>query len=327
MKWDKDTLEVKPWRNKIDQLSRCRMAVVIPSMGRADTLRTLDVWPKQWLPFTQLAVPEAEAEEYRAAFPGVKQLILDDRNVRGIAATRQSIWDRHRGNGVQWVCMVSDDVRFARRDADMKLHMATEETVLHILDSLYRLLAHGWLHVGLSARSGNNRQPLGVKAIGRMCDVYAHDVQECHRLGVRWDRVEVMEDFDVTLQLLGLGHPNAIIYDHCWDQGSSNADGGCSTYRTWDMQDGNARKLQELHPDFVTVVTKESNNWQGFDTRTDVRVGWLKAFRSWKGLQGATPDQAQRARTAGFVGTPMVKKPLRKKVLRKKKLLRRKFDG
>jgi hypothetical protein len=96
-------------------------------------------------------------------------------------------------------------------------------------------------------------------------------------------RVPVMEDFDLTLQLLRAGFPNRVSYEFCWNQRGSGSEGGCSTYRTGEMQAAAARRLAELHPDFVKVVTKSSkSNWKQGDMqeRVDVIVQWRKAFEA-----------------------------------------------
>jgi len=63
------------------------------------------------------------------------------------------------------------------------------------------------------------------------------------------------------------------------NQHGSNLAGGCSHYRTQEVQEESARKLAELHPGLVSVVKKAAKNW-GWAERTDVTVGWKKAFRA-----------------------------------------------
>ena len=105
-----------------------------------------------------------------------------------------------------------------------------------------------------------------------------------------------MEDFDVTLSLLELGYPNRITYKYAWGQGRSGDDGGCSLYRTSEMQKNAAIRLAEFHPRTVKVVNKRSKTkWGGLDSevRVDVIVNWKKAFKpkrlennSKKGIRG-----------------------------------------
>jgi hypothetical protein len=323
MKWDREAGTVKVQHTeKLHAADRLKMRIAIPSMGRADTVRTLAMWPKEWLPSTYLVVPLEESAAYKLHWPGVKQVMVDPQMANGIAATRQYIWEQAKD--VEYVCQVSDDLRFAYRDENMKLHGATELHVRFIFDLMLRLLMDGWMHVGLSARAGNNHVPHVMKAVGRMCDVYAHRHHDCRKLGVRWDRKVLQSDFDVTLQLLRLGHPNAIIYNYCWDQQGSNAQGGCSLYRTPEMLERESSELERLHPGFVQCVTRPAGNWKGDfgEERTDVRVQWQKALQSWGLRPGLRIDQLDK-----FAGDPhwaTVVSPPKKKRLVKKKLLRKK---
>lgn len=308
MKWDRAEFTAQLPRGKITTDDRERMRIVIPSMGRADAVNTirLNPYPREWRPFTYLCVPESEAEAYREALPGVKQLIHGD-DLVGIGPKRQHIWER--STDVDFLCMVDDDLRFAKRP-DGKLVGCVEADMCQVFDSMLRFLRDGWLHASISSRHGNNRVPENVKVVGRHQRVQAHNHHACMALGVRWDRdVEGMEDFDVLLQLLRLGHPNAIVYYYAQDQGSSNAPGGCALWRTPETQSHAAHRLHELHPDFVTVVERPAGNWDGFgDTREDVRVQWRKAFQSWPMANGRHPDEG-----------PLAPK-LRKRLPRKKKL-------
>jgi hypothetical protein len=57
----------------------------------------------------------------------------------------------------------------------------------------------------------------------------------------------------------------------------SSADGGCSTYRTPELQAQAARLLAELHAPYVKVVEKETKTAWGGGTRTDVMIQWKRA--------------------------------------------------
>jgi hypothetical protein len=93
-----------------------------------------------------------------------------------------------------------------------------------------------------------------------------------------------MEDFDLTLQLLRLGKPNRVFFEYCWNQRDSGATGGCSKYRTPEMQSDAAHRLAEMHQGFVKLVTKKSKDtstsWKGMKERVDVIVSWRKALES-----------------------------------------------
>jgi hypothetical protein len=114
----------------------------------------------------------------------------------------------------------------------------------------------------------------------------AYDVNVLREKGVRFDRLEVMEDFDVTLQLLRLGYKNANLARWCNEQVNSNEAGGCSIYRTMTLQSKCAQKLARLHPAFVKLTQRQTKTSWGGQPRHDVIVQWRKAFESSKGSGG-----------------------------------------
>jgi hypothetical protein len=84
----------------------------------------------------------------------------------------------------------------------------------------------------------------------------------------------------MTLSLLELGYPNLISFKYMHDQPTSGSKGGCERYRTKEMLDQEARKLQDLHPGFVSIVEKSTKHAWGGGKRTDVICYWKKAFCS-----------------------------------------------
>ena len=137
-----------------------------------------------------------------------------------------------------------------------------------------------YAHVGVNAREGGNRRPEKVLFNTRMLRVLGFNREMFHNVGARFDRNIVMEDFDVSLTLLRAGYPSVVLNKWVQGQGSSNAAGGCSIYRTMEVQAEGAKRLKELHPEFVSLVTKTTKGaWNG-QTRTDVMIQWKKAFES-----------------------------------------------
>jgi hypothetical protein len=113
-------------------------------------------------------------------------------------------------------------------------------------------------------------------------------------------RIPVMEDFDLTLQLLRKGYPNRVSYQYVWNQRGSGAEGGCSSYRTAEMQTNAALKLKELHPDFVSLVTKTAGTvWKDMEERSDVTVQWQKAYEEGKQYARNQCEQCSGSTTAG----------------------------
>jgi hypothetical protein len=221
----------------------------------------------------------ARLRQQRASLPDAQFM---ECGVQGIHRVRQWIVDNCQS---PYVMMLDDDMEFFRRkgDGDWHLKKCNSVDLRHMLLEVRTLLSiDGYPLVGISARQGNNRQEANVVFNTRMNNAYAMDVEILRHHGIRWDRLPLMEDFDVTLQLLRLGYDNAVLYEYAWNQnGGSNAQGGCSGYRTNAMQTMCAEKLKELHPEFVRIVTKKAKaGWKGMEERKDVVIQWKKALAS-----------------------------------------------
>lgn len=276
------------------------MLIAIPSCGRAQKQITLRHIRKHKLEDrTVLVVPFNEAERYRLYLGEKVKIVQCPHN--GISKTREWILCKLTEEmGYDKVLMVDDDMDFCVRPEISNAKLLTIEdtkTFMGMLETLEDWLDHGFAHVGLSARQGNNREfydEHGVYGLHpyrdatRMMNCYAYNVKTLKLIGnIEFGRTEVMEDFDLTLQLLRRGFPNRVSFHYCWNQRGSDKEGGCSKYRTPAVQQQAAETLADLHPGFVKVVIKKSKDsspaWKNMKERYDVSVQWRKAFDSFSG--------------------------------------------
>jgi hypothetical protein len=157
-------------------------------------------------------------------------------------------------------------------------------------------LEHGFAHVGISAREGNNRQGTGgplalFEENTRILRVHAFWTEIYN--SVEHGRLEFMEDFDVTLQLLEKGYKNANLFYWSQDQRQTQANGGCD-YRTHASHEEAAATLQKLHPQVVTLRQKENKTGGAFGKRTEVTIQWKKAYDLAGEPTSANPDLFDR---------------------------------
>jgi hypothetical protein len=102
-------------------------------------------------------------------------------------------------------------------------------------------------------------------------------------------RVEIMEDFDLNLQMLRAGYSSAVLYKYANGQGETNAPGGCSTFRTLELHNRNVAKLAELHPGFVKLKTNRKTKSGGeLSNRHEATIYWKKAYESSQNIQSTT---------------------------------------
>lgn len=246
------------------------MRLLITTLGRVNAQPT-----RRWLPNAQLVVQQHEAWKYGDRYGEL--LVLPD-HLHTLAPTRQWLLENLTD---EKIVLLDDDLDFLVRRTDdptkfRQPRPGDAEEMLAELDSALDTYAH----VGLGTREGGNRNTEERMYATRIMRFHAFNLPKVREAQARFDRVVVMEDFDITLQLLRAGHCNCLLNRWAHGQRGSNAAGGCSAYRTMDVQTESAVKLQQFHPDFVRLVTKQTKcAWNGQE-RTDVTVQWKRAFAS-----------------------------------------------
>ncbi len=254
------------------------MKIYIPSLHRMDQ-KTWEALPPEWQNKTTIICHRDDVEPLRLKYRSMS-VRQQPTALKGIGPIRQYLLDTCPENKM---VMMDDDLRFsARFDGTTKLRKADEKDMQSMMDAVEEAL-DDFAHCAVSAREGNNHVLEDATEVGRPLRFLAYNRLMVKPVGARFDRIELMEDFDMTLQLLRVGLPNCILWSWAHDQvGGSNAKGGCSTYRTGEKQAEAARTLAALHPGFVKVVEKETKGaWKGLAVngkRTDVQISWKKAF-------------------------------------------------
>lgn len=262
------------------------MRIYVPSMSRAD--HRLASGPAAQMPdmLVHYVVPEAQTHLYVDALRQhglMRNTFVIPCPERGIAATRHFIARHAREAGSPHLCMIDDDVGFLIRRAEdtWQLRAQTPEETVQMM---------GWIdaeldrteHVSVSAREGNNRAGIGsvetlVDRNTRTLRVLAYQTEAL--LAAEHGRVDVMEDFDVSLQILRAGGSNAVSFWYAQGQRMTNEQGGCSEYRSHEVHEASARRLAELHPGLVRLRQKvNKTDREGFGTRTEVTISWKRAW-------------------------------------------------
>lgn len=267
------------------------MRIYIPTTGRIGKQLTVDrLTPELCKKYrVTLVTTKAEVKELTKAMEGKGVTVLGC-PAKGIAATRQWILDLHRGGnytkaeGGPVVLMLDDDLpTWRQRSATVNSKGETPYTKattkeiergLDKFDKLMQKFAHGSIGHALFCQVSPE-----LKYNSRMLRALAYNVSLIPEK-IKF-RLPVMEDFDMELQLFAAGFPSVTYNGVVQDQHENNAPGGCSGYRTNEVQAAAAHKLKELWPDFVTVVTRApKREWTGMGERTDVRVNWAKAAKA-----------------------------------------------
>lgn len=275
------------------------ITVFVPTRGRWGesrqiTLRELST-KSDIVPY--LVCPHGEGYRH-TEYHSSHSVLETPEGLEGIGPTRQWIIEN---SPTQGVVMIDDDMYFQRRrDGVGTLYVPDD---LNPLFHWIRMSLEKYAHGGVSARQGNNHIAESERVNGRMNNFLFYDRDIYMEEGCRFDAIPVMEDFYVTLDLLTMGYENVVSYEWVWNQRRSGYAGGCSLYRTKDMQGSAARRLKEKFPGFVKVVTKYKEGHSVFSgIHTDVQIQWRKAFdtkppRSWV-KKHINADAAKTGRTS-----------------------------
>lgn len=254
------------------------LSLFIVSKGRHNKQITLESLPSKVLRITTLVVPRNEYENYRPVCEkyGVC-LIGAPEGIHHVATQRQYCTEICP---TRYFAMADDDIVFSYRNEEGKLRPADAEKVQEMFDTIYADLLNGVPAVGISPRFGNNFTKEDYIEVGRMYRIWAFDLSIYKKLGITMAPYPefLMEDFHWVLTFLENGYKNRVYYKYAQDdKGGSNAEGGCSTYRTAEVNKRAALWLMQHHPTAVSLTTKRG--WQGIERRTDVHVEWQKAYR------------------------------------------------
>ncbi len=261
--------------------------IYIPTRDRLRVQRTWNFLPEELRKNAALVCSASESAVHMKQNRSVMAC-----PVQGISGVRQWLVDLEKEKFV----MTDDDHYMYRRvsPSSPKLRKADGRDLVVLYSRIEKLLDE-YPMVGVSARQGNDAY-LGLRDGGRIyeirpgltlnkrtCNMYGIRPDVLKKEGIRFDEVPLMEDMHVCLSLIARGYNVALITEFAWNQEASGVAGGCSSYRSYELQREAALKLARLHRPFVTVVKKLSKDKDGKNWKTvgaerfDVRVDWTGA--------------------------------------------------
>lgn len=276
------------------------LPIFIPSMDRAGaifegTSATLNHIKRVDNPLMLVVPPDQQARYNAACFNRSRQDVeVVACPEKGISKTRQWIGKLAAKKGWPKFAMFDDDLNFAVRENQYanKLRKQEHKDIVEMLAWIDTAL-NTYAHASVSPRDAAKTDSVASGGAPltllnkRLLRVLCYQTAEF--LAAKHGRVEVMEDFDVTLQLIRKGKWNIQTYWWTNDQRQTGSPGGCASYRSHEVQAASAKKLAELHAPFVELRTKKNKasvvaSAAAFRERTEVTIQWEKAAFSagWK---------------------------------------------
>lgn len=263
------------------------MIIITPSRERAHSLTSLRLLPASWAPRVRLLVNEKERDTYAASWPGYT--IWTHARDR-ISAIRQDALEMADDDKV---LMLDDDLQFyVRRQYDPpRLRNAGGEDLDLLWAATDHLLGPNLPLIGVSFRQHNDATVPPYSYNTRVDRMYAFYRPVLQELGFRYDAVDLLENFHLTLSVLRAGYPSMVWWHWAQGQPASNSPGGCSTYRTAEYHGACVKQFAALHAPFVEVVhgKKTKTSWEGIGERDDVICEWAAAYDFGRRLRGVPP--------------------------------------
>tara|TARA_B100000085_G_C18530335_1_gene507745 strand:- start:578 stop:1363 length:786 start_codon:yes stop_codon:yes gene_type:complete len=251
--------------------------IYIPTRGRTNKQTTWESIGSKVRSAAVLVCPDNEVSTHES----LGRKTLNRGSITGINNARQFILEHALEKGHDKIIILDDDLIFGRRISDVAPNLRkTKPEEMHELFDIMSEYLNSYVHVGVSPRQMNDKHfPARWKECMRQNAVHGIQPKVLKEEHLRYDTVDLMEDYYMTLSLFKLGYPNVMITDWTWDQrGASGAVGGCSSYRNAELQERASKKLEAMFPKHVKAVKKETKTgWDNMKVRWDVRVQWRKA--------------------------------------------------
>jgi hypothetical protein len=247
------------------------MQIIIPTRGRTGQQLTLHSLPGELRKRTTLVCPKREASSLYRLYNDLGVKILIEPYPMKLAQKRGWIVQTWFSCGYDKIIMLDDDLTFATRKSK-SLPKSTDEELIAAFQHIEDKLGQEFSHAGLGQRQFNNHiAEVGWKIPGKMQCALGYYLPVVAR-EVRWDLVELRQDYCASLQLLLKGYANAVWTETVVEQARGfDAPGGCNTYRTPEMIHDEAEKFAELFPNYVSVGKRKYG-------RLEVTVQWKKAL-------------------------------------------------
>ena len=268
------------------------LTIYIPTYKRIGRISTLKYIGKSAMHLVNLVVRHDEFQPHQAAYPGVNVVALPE-SVSNLSQTRQWIID----NCPTRFCMqLDDDLDFHKRldRKDYHLRPLVEDQFSEMLVEMREFMEQSDIvHCAVSAREGNNRNPEDWRFNQRYMRAYIFDLDVVRKFKYS-DPCCGTEDFHMALQLITAGYKSAVMFCYAQGQGTSNAKGGLSTYRTIEYHNNAINELQKAFPKYVKLrKVKTKTAWQGME-RVDATIKWKQAYKESPKMIGASSPDADR---------------------------------
>lgn len=254
------------------------MNLYIMTRGRLRKQLTLATIPWEMRQRVFLVVGASEEAEHYELYgkTGAAQILTVPHTVTNYSQKFQWLLDNNEGKFV----IMDDDLSFAYREGAKLLHTTEPQKIMHMWSVVEDMLDDAPL-VGIHPRQMGHTQPEPYVENGKIICIQAinKELFPDPKNMPRVDEFPILADVMLNCYLLSNGYHNAILTSYTQDHASCQAPGGCSIYRTTDMQRKAVERVAELYGPHAQAVIKRPKRakWMG-DERVDLRVQWKRMY-------------------------------------------------
>lgn len=249
--------------------------IFIPSRSRWERSKTMESLQRAGIRDFKVVVPADQAKRYRPLVTKHRGEILAC-PVNGISATRH--WIGQQVEGKKFIMLDDDLIFYFRAVAGPRLQSMSQHDPVWMRRMLgtVEFVLNRYAHAAISHRGGVQHRPYPYDLCARPVRALAYRKKEF--LECEHGRVDIMEDFDITLQLFAKGYQNCLITKYSQDHQQTQYKGGCSDYRTHALHAKNVATMKRLHPDFVRLKKMKNTTGGAFGYRLEGTFYWKKAW-------------------------------------------------
>lgn len=254
------------------------MNIYILTRGRVNKQITLDSIPKRYLKDTYLICGAMEARQHRVLG---RQCKVSPPHVDNYSKKFQWLIDGKADRSCKQFVMMDDDLYFNKRIPGQEKLAPVDEGDLERMFLSLAALNEDYALSGIHPRQMGHNKPLPYVENGRILCVHNVNLDLFPKKLMRLDAHPILADKLLNCALLKQGVPNAIITAFTVDWGSVQAPGGCSDYRTLEMQEAAVKYVAEKFGPFAKAVMKKPKTakWLG-DERWDLQIQWKRMYKA-----------------------------------------------
>lgn len=252
------------------------MKIYILTKNRVDKQITLESIPPEYLDHTYLVCGADEIYEHVKLG---RQCIAVPNSVTNYSQKFQWLIDGKASDDRQFI-MMDDDLFFNRRHVVKPKLLPVELRDLRRMFGRFKEMNQQYALSGIHPRQMGHDQPLPQVKNTRLLCVHNINLDLFPKKRIKVDYFPILADKILNCELLSQGIPNAAITDFTVDWGSVQAPGGCSDYRTAEMQRQAVQGVADMYAPFAKAVIKKPKaaKWLG-EERWDLRVQWKKLYK------------------------------------------------